>query len=75
VKNATGDYTVTFSRVPFAQTPVVSAIAVDASGTYYCSIKTVTATAVNVLIKTDAGVASDCAFHLVALGSGSLGDY
>ena len=70
VRNATGDYTVTFSPA-FADVPtVLLGIGTSATANYVriSSTVAVTASSVRVLGFTFAGVAADAQFHLIAIG-------
>lgn len=65
--NGTGDYTLTF-KVPFKRVPIVVANPIDVAGDASIAIKSVSATAVNVVAVDLAGVAKDVDFHVVIVG-------
>lgn len=67
--NGTGDYTLTFAKA-FSRVPVVSVIAVSATGDVLCSLGTVSATAVQIKCwdGTDGTTAKDAVFHAIVVG-------
>lgn len=63
--NGVGDYTLTFT-VPFQRVPVVNAMAIGAAA--MCTIGTISASAVQILVWDAAGVAADADFHVQIVG-------
>jgi hypothetical protein len=63
--NGTGDYTLTFAQ-PFARAPVCVASCQTAA--CYAEIASATATAVQILTKSNANAATDAVFHLIVQG-------
>jgi len=66
--NGTGNYTLTFTE-PFAAVPTVVGTGVTGTDDFIVTIVSVTATAVNIVTKDDAGAAEDAAFHLMVVGT------
>ncbi len=58
LKNGTGDYTINFNNT-FVRTPGVWAEALHASSKLFTVLKTRTTSAVNILVYSDAGTATD----------------
>ena len=68
IKNGTGDVTLNFNR-PFSRKPVVTATALHASTNLVACIKSVTTSAVNLLVKSDSGSATNpTELHIHVLG-------
>lgn len=55
--SGTGDYTITFAE-PFGRTPTATASAQHASSKLFCTIVSISTTAVRIATFTDAGVAT-----------------
>ncbi|MES2996372.1 MAG: hypothetical protein V4733_06130 [Verrucomicrobiota bacterium] len=67
VRNATGDYTITFTT-PFTDTPAVTAIAFDAADPETVTIQTVSATSCRLRIWDETNAAVDSVFHFNVMG-------
>lgn len=65
VDNGTGDYTLTFA-VPFVRAPICVASCMTA--TCYAEVAAASATAVQILTKSNANSATDAVFHLIVQG-------
>ena len=63
--NNTGDYTLTFTK-PFARTPIVVASCMTA--TCYAEVAAASSTAVQILTKSNANVATDAVFNVIVMG-------
>jgi hypothetical protein len=67
VKNAAGDYTVTFTK-DFEGIPAVDLTVDQAAGTIMRHVTRPTASTFRARNVTTAGVATDCEFHFIAIG-------
>lgn len=65
VDNGTGDYTLTFTK-PFTRAPIVTASCMTA--TCYAEVAAASATAVQILTKSNADAATDAVFFVQVLG-------
>ena len=68
-KNGTGDYTITFTKKPYAQIPEVLVTAV--TDNRLVKVGTVTKLAAQILTEDLAGAAADADFHVAFIGTGA----